>query len=84
MQNSFQVTKRCWRLAGLSGGKEGVILPSHVMMAAGVGGLPEDSILLCEQIRVIDKRRLVRRLGSIGQEHLGEAGRALMTVLGLK
>lgn len=61
-----------------------VTLPSHVMMAAGAGGLPEDSILLCEQIRVIDKRRLVRRLGSIGQEHLGEVGRALMTVLGLK
>ena len=60
-----------------------VKLPSHVRMPAGVGGLSEDSILLCEQIRVIDKRRLVRRLGSIGQEHLGEVGKALMTVLGL-
>lgn len=61
-----------------------VKLPSHVRMPAGVGGLSEDSILLCEQIRVIDRGRLVRRLGSIGQEHLREVGTALVTVLGLK
>jgi len=41
------------------------ILPSHVKIPSGIGGLTEDSILLCEQIRVIDKRRLVRRIGNI-------------------
>lgn len=60
------------------------ILPSHVKLLAGVGGLTEDSILLCEQIRVIDKRRLVRRIGNIGEEYLREVGVALRVILGLK
>ena len=35
-----------------------IILPSHVKIPSEVGGLTQDSILLSEQIRVIDKRRL--------------------------
>jgi len=61
-----------------------VKLPSHVRIPAGVGGLTEDSILLCEQIRVIYKRRLVRRIGSIGEEYLMEVGIALKVILGLE
>lgn len=61
-----------------------VKLPSHVRIRAGVGGLTEDSILLCEQIRVIDKRRLVRKIGNIGEEYLGEVGIAIKVVLGLE
>jgi len=34
------------------------ILPCHVKIATGVGGLSKDSVLLCEQIRVIDRKRL--------------------------
>ena len=61
-----------------------VKLPSHVRIPAGVGGLAEDSILLCEQIRVIDKRRLMRRTGSIGEEYLGEVAVAIKAILGLE
>lgn len=61
-----------------------VKLPSHVRIPAGVGGLAEDSILLCEQIRVIDKRRLMRRTGSIGEEYLGEVAVAIKVILGLE
>ena len=61
-----------------------VKLPSHVRIPAGVGGLTEESILLCEQIRVIDKRRLVRKIGSIGEEHLREVGIAIKVILGLE
>ena len=60
-----------------------VKLPSHVRIPAGVGGLAEDSVLLCEQIRVIDKRRLVRRLGSVGEEYMTEIGMAVTVILGL-
>ncbi len=42
------------------------VLPSHVKIPAGVGGLAGDSVLLCEQVRVVDKRRLVRRIGAVG------------------
>ena len=34
------------------------LLPSHVLIAAGNGGLRQDSVVLCEQIRAIDKRRI--------------------------
>jgi len=60
-----------------------VKLPSHVRISAGIGGLTEDSVLLCEQIRVIDKRRLVRRLGSVGEEYIREIGMAIRVILGL-
>ena len=59
------------------------ILPSHVKISAGVGGLTEDSILLCEQIRVIDKKRLVRRIGNIEEDYLRKVVVALKVILGL-
>jgi len=59
-------------------------LPSHVRISAGDGGLPEQSVLLCEQIRVIDKRRLVHRIGSVEEEYLREVGIAIKVTLGLK
>jgi len=61
-----------------------VMLPCHVRIPAGVGGLLEDSILLCEQIRVIDRRRLVRRMGSVGPEIMKEAGVGIKAILGLE
>ena len=61
-----------------------VKLPSHVSIRAGTGGLTEESVLLCEQIRVIDKRRLVRRTGNIEEEDLRKVGIALKVILGLE
>ena len=58
------------------------ILPSHVKIAAGIGGLTKDSVLLCEQIRVIDRKRLVRKLGNIGEENLQKLGVTLKVILG--
>jgi mRNA interferase MazF len=60
-----------------------VKLPSHVKIPAGIGGLTEDSVLLCEQIRVIDKRRLIRWKGNIEEDYLREVATALRVILGL-
>jgi mRNA interferase MazF len=60
-----------------------VKLPSHVRIPAGITGLAEESILLCKQIRVIDKRRLVRKIGIVGEEHLRQLGVAIKVILGL-
>ena len=60
------------------------VLPSHVKIPSGVGGLTQDSVILCEQIRVIDKRRLVRRIGNIGEENLRKVDAALKLILGLE
>lgn len=60
------------------------ILPSHVKLHAGIGGLNEDSVLLCEQIRVIDKRRLLRKIGNIDEENLKKVARAMKIILGFE
>ena len=40
-------------------------LPTCVLVRQGEGGLSKDSVALCHQLRVLDKLRLVRRLGTI-------------------
>jgi len=40
-------------------------LPSGVLVHKGDGGLREDSVALCHQIRVLDRSRLTTRLGSL-------------------
>ncbi len=59
------------------------LLPSHVFAPADVGGLSQDSVVLCEQIRVIDKRRIIRVLGRLGDPYLEEIAKALSAILGL-
>lgn len=59
------------------------ILPSHVFVPAGVGGLSQDSVALCEQIRVIDKRRVIKVLGHLDNPYMEEIAKALSTILGL-
>ncbi len=41
-------------------------LPSCVRVAKGEGGLASESVLLCHQLRVLDKTRLSQRLGTVG------------------
>lgn len=59
------------------------LLPSHVFVPAGVGGLSQDSVVLCEQIRVIDKSRIIRVLGHLDDIYLQELAQALCAILGL-
>ena len=57
------------------------LLSSHVLIPAGSGGLEQDSVLLCEQIRVIDKRRIVRALGHLDDENMRGVAKALRAIL---
>ncbi|EDX76068.1 hypothetical protein MC7420_5502 [Coleofasciculus chthonoplastes PCC 7420] len=50
---------------------------------AGVGGLSQNSVILCEQIRVIDKSRIIRVLGHLDDIYLQELAQALCTILDL-
>lgn len=59
------------------------LLPSHVFVPAGAGGLTQDSVVLCEQIRVVDKRRIIRILGRLDDSHMQNIAKALSTILGL-
>ncbi len=40
-------------------------LPSCVLIPKGEGHLENDSVVLCHQLRVLDKSRLERRLGMV-------------------
>lgn len=59
------------------------LLPSHVFVPAGVGGLIQDSVVLCEQIRVIDKRRIIKVLGHLEDLYMQQVAKALSAILGL-
>ena len=59
------------------------ILPSHAVLPAGVGSLEQDSVVLAEQLRVVDKRRIIRVLGHLDEVRMDDISRAVATVLGL-
>ncbi len=59
------------------------LLPFHVVLHESVGGLKQDSVVLCEQIRVIDKHRILSTLGHLDQVHLSEIENALTIILGI-
>ena len=48
------------------------IYPNEVLIPAEIGGLEKESIVLCYQIRTLDKRRLIRKLGKIDDLELQE------------
>lgn len=44
------------------------IYPNEVLLKKGQSGLDKDSLLLCYQIRTIDKKRLIKKLGEVKNE----------------
>lgn len=58
-------------------------LPSCHLVKAGDGGLAQDSVLLCHQVRVIDPSRLSSRYGTIAQATMDEIDKKLRFTLGL-
>lgn len=66
-----------------SSGKKGR-LPTHVLLAAGEGGLEKPSVVLCEQVRTLEKTRLTRYMGSLGMEKLKEVEAALSISLDME
>ena len=57
-------------------------LPTHVEVSAEGNGLMKDSVVLAEQIRTLDKRRLKERIGSLTPEQMEKVGEALKISLG--
>ncbi|WP_459251390.1 type II toxin-antitoxin system PemK/MazF family toxin [Fusibacter tunisiensis] len=58
-------------------------LPTHVEIEASKVGLLRDSVVLLEQVRTIDKTRLIQRLGNLEKEDMVLVDKALMISLGL-
>lgn len=57
-------------------------LPTHVPVPADGNGLQKDSVILAEQIRTLDKRRLRERIGTLPPEIMEKVGEALKISLG--
>jgi mRNA interferase MazF len=58
-------------------------LPTHIILDKTACGLPSDSIVLLEQIKTIDKRRLKSRMGIIEGVKWEEINKALAISVGL-
>ncbi len=58
-------------------------LPTHVELAAADGGLSKNSVVLLEQLRTIDKRRLKEHIGTLSASQLPTVDQALSVSLGI-
>lgn len=58
-------------------------LPTHINIAGGSVGLTKDSIILLEQVRTIDKRRLREHMGKLDDAHMALVDDAIAVSLGL-
>ncbi|HHY95276.1 MAG TPA: type II toxin-antitoxin system PemK/MazF family toxin [Firmicutes bacterium] len=59
-------------------------LPTHVELPARDSGLDRDSVILLEQIRTIDKRRLRQRVTHLSEDIMERVNEALAISVGLK
>ena len=58
-------------------------LPTHVAIKAMGHGLASDSVILAEQVRTLDKRRLLTKIGKLSPEAMAKVGDAIKISLGL-
>ena len=58
-------------------------LPTHILLPKGAVGATCESVVLLEQVRVIDKQRLKTKMGIISEEYMTKINEALKISLGL-
>lgn len=59
------------------------LYPTEVLIAAGDAGLQRDSVVLLNQVRSIDRQRLLKRLGRLANTTMQQVDRAIAISLGL-
>ena len=59
------------------------IYPTETLIPAGQSGLANDSIAMANQIRALDKNRLLKKLGMLDSIRLELIDRTLLVTLGL-
>ncbi len=59
-------------------------MPTHIELDANEYGLSKDSVVLAEQIRTIDKRRLKEKIGHLDDELMTRVNEALEISFGLE
>ncbi|MBO7208649.1 MAG: type II toxin-antitoxin system PemK/MazF family toxin [Clostridia bacterium] len=59
-------------------------MPTHIEINAESYGLQKDSVVLMEQIRTIDKKRLKEKIGHIDGDLMSKVDEALLISFGLE
>ena len=57
-------------------------LPTHIELPSSSYGLQRDSVILLEQIRTLDKRRLKERIGELNEITMNQVDKAILISLG--
>ncbi len=69
--------------AAITSQREKAKLPTHIELNASSCGLSKDSVVLLEQIRTIDKKRLKERMGELDGSSMTRVNNALSISFGL-
>lgn len=69
--------------AAITSQREKTNLPTHIKVEAQDCGLAKDSIVLLEQVRTIDKKRLREKMGTLDIKAMGQVDQALSVSFGL-
>ena len=69
--------------AAITSQKDKARLPTHIQVDSVGSGLAKDSIVLLEQIRTIDKRRLKEHMGRLDDFSMKRVNQALQVSFGL-
>lgn len=59
-------------------------LPTCLLISSDQGGLSQDSGALCHQLRVLDKTRLIKRLGQLDSVVIADLENIVLFTLGYK
>lgn len=58
-------------------------LPTHIELPSNLYGLNKDSVILLEQLRTLDKRRLREKIGELSFDTMNKVDKAILISLGL-
>ena len=70
--------------AAITSSRSKAPLPTHIALQGGQSGLTRDSIVLLEQMRTIDKRRLREKMGAVDESLMRQVDEAISISLALK
>ncbi|MGL5972195.1 MAG: type II toxin-antitoxin system PemK/MazF family toxin [Oscillospiraceae bacterium] len=59
-------------------------LPTHINLQGDNCGLAKNSVVLLEQVRTIDKKRLKEKMGKVEHNYMDRVDKALFVSFGLK
>jgi mRNA interferase MazF len=70
-------------VAAISSQFDEILYPTEVLIQPAEGGLTLSSVVLLNQVRSVDKRRLIRRLGMLTPTAMERVTRALQISFGM-